>query len=191
MPQSSCCPGQINARTKKNIVLTVFSLLIVLDVIGFLDSVASFTSCLIYGVNEFTTEIDEAPVDLTKSKLNETTIHLEKTASVGETQLELIQHVTLFLGELFCFLVLFLCNTLGISGVRNTVPYLLVPWLGVYMVGILSCYIASSIFLLSQFYEDSLTVGPLVPAVTGLVFHVYWCVVNSIFNDIRTELRIR
>ena len=46
-------------------------------------------------------------------------------------------------------------------------PYLLVPWLGVYMVGIISCYIAAIMYFLTVYYEDKMNSDPVVPAVTG------------------------
>ena len=70
-------------------------------------------------------------------------------------------------GEIVCFCLLFVCNYLGITGVRNHAPYLLVPWLGVYMVGIISCYIAAFMYFLTVYYEDNMSVDPIVPALTG------------------------
>ena len=144
----------------------MFSLLIVFDIIGLLDSLLSLTSSW----------LETRPSS-----------YLDESGS----QEDQLKHTALFFGEIFCFLILLLCNSLGISGVQKKSPYLIVPWLGVYMVGILSCYIASFILFLSQFYDDDLTIAPLVPVITGLVFHSVWTFVNSVFNDLRAELRSR
>jgi F0F1-type ATP synthase assembly protein I len=167
MPESSCCSSSIFSRqAKTKVVLVMFSLLIVFDIIGLLDSLLSLTSSW----------LETGPSS-----------YLDESGS----QEDQLKHTALFFGEIFCFLILLLCNSLGISGVQKKTPYLIVPWLGVYMVGILSCYIASFILFLSQFYDDDLTIAPLVPVITGLVFHTGWTFVNSVFNDLRTELRRR
>ena len=150
----------------------MFSLLIVFDVICLLDSLFSLASLWL--------------PDQTKNKTTQIIIPVAGNTSEEDK----ITHIALFLGEVLCFLILLLCNSLGISGVQNKAPYLLVPWLGVYMLGILSCYIASFIYFFSQFYDHGLTFAPLVPAITGLVFHAGWSFVNSVFNDLRAERRL-
>ena len=150
-----------SSQTKMRAVLTMFSILIILDVIGLFDSLISLASSWL-----------ESPKPDTSS------------------QEERFQHIAFFIGEMFCFGILLLCNSLGITAIQKKTPYLLVPWLGTYMVGILSCYIASFIFFLSQFYDNSLTLAPLVPAVTGLVFHSGWSLVKNIYNDLRIESRL-
>lgn len=133
-----------------------------------------------------------------------------------------------FVVESICFALLFVCNYLGIAGIKSQVwlfislnlglrsdpckaPYLLVPWLGVYMVGIISCYIAAfmwvsvsvwrygapvcmrsvSRYLLTTYYQDSTSydLDPMVPAATGLVFHFLWYFIKNIFCDLRRDLR--
>ena len=151
----------------------MFSLLIVFDFVALFDSLLT----LVY------LWLPEQTKDLPEQNIS----HLDESGS----QEDQLKHTALFFGEIFCFLILLLCNSLGISGVQKKTPYLIVPWLGVYMVGILSCYIASFILFLSQFYDDHLTIAPLVPVITGLVFHSGWTFVNSVFNDLRAELRSR
>ena len=82
-----------------------------------------------------------------------------------------------YAGEFLCFCLLFICNYLGITGVRKHTPYLLVPWLGVYMVGIISCYIASFMYFLTVYYEDKISADPILPAMTGFrtfLNHTFW-----------------
>ena len=142
-----------------------------------------------------------------------------------------IKSKNIFSGESVCFSALFVCNYLGITGVRNKVnmsylkyiykqywvyltylsvcniqlmeiivdslftdcqaPYLLVPWLAVYMVGIISCYIAAFMYFLTVYYEDRVSVDPIVPVLTGLVFHLVWYFIKNIFNNLRKDLRYR
>ena len=152
-----------SSQTKMRAVLTMFSIFIILDVIGLFDSLISLASSLL-----------ESPEPDTNS------------------QEERFQHiaVAVFIGELFCFSTLLLCNSLGITAIQKKTPYLLVPWLGTYMVGILSCYIVSIILFCSQVYEKGLTLSPLVLAVTGLVFHSGWSLVKNIYDDLRVESRL-
>ena len=70
-------------------------------------------------------------------------------------------------------------------------PYLLVPWLAVYMVGIISCYIAAFMYFLTVYYEDRVSVDPIVPVLTGLIFHLVWYFIKNIFNNLRKDLRYR
>ena len=165
--------SMFSKEAKTRIVLTMFSLLIVFDFVALFDSLLT----LVY------LWLPEQTKDITEQNIS----HLDESGS----QKDQLKHTALLFGEIFCFLILLLCNSLGISGVQKKTPYLIVPWLGVYMVGILSCYIASFILFLSQFYDDDLTIAPLVPVITGLVFHTGWTFVNSVFNDLRTELRRR
>ena len=150
-----------SSQTKMRAVLTMFSIFIILDVIGLFDSLISLASSLL-----------ESPEPDTNS------------------QEERFQHIAVFIGELFCFSILLLCNSLGITAIQKKTPYLLVPWLGTYMVGILSCYIVSIILFCSQVYEKDLTLSPLVLAVTGLVFHSGWSLVKNIYDDLRVESRL-
>ena len=170
MPGNFCCTRfHFSRETKTVTVLRLFSLLIVLDFVAFFDSLFA----LIY-------------LWLPEQTKNKTDLKMSDVDQTG-SQDDNLQHLAIVFGEMLCFLILLLCNSLGISGVQKKTPYLLVPWLFVYIVGILSCYVASFILFLSQFYDDSLSIAPLVPVLTGLVFHTGWTFVNSVFNDLRSE----
>ena len=44
-------------------------------------------------------------------------------------------------------------------------------------------------YLLTFYYEDTMSVDPVVPAATGVVFHILWYFIKNIFSDLRRELR--
>ena len=51
------------------------------------------------------------------------------------------------------------------------------------------CMCHVSRYLLTIYYQDSISVDPVVPAATGLVFHFLWYFIKNIFSDLRRDLR--
>ena len=98
--------------------------------------------------------------------------------SLIELDIKCTQILFCITAESICFTILFICNYLGIAAIKNKVfliknshnppislqtPYLLVPWLAVYMVGIISCYIASFMWVETAFLCPS-HLAPQAPA---------------------------
>ena len=59
------------------------------------------------------------------------------------------------------------------------------------MVGIISSYIAAFMYFLTVCYEDRVSDDPIMPGLTGFVFHLVWYFIKNIFNNLRKDLRYR
>ena len=68
------------------------------------------------------------------------------------------QHQAIFvINEIFSLLLLVICNILAISGIIKDKPYLLIPWLVVFPLGL------------------------------GLIFHLFWTLARNTFNTMKEE----
>ena len=61
--------------------------------------------------------------------------------------------------ELFVMWILFSVNVLGLSGVESNKPSLLVPWLVIYLINFLLCYL---IILTNYYYQMDIEVAGLM-----------------------------
>ena len=68
--------------------------------------------------------------------------------------------------EVICFSISFLCNYLGLSALKNEKAYLLVPWLGFYLLGFISCYLAT-LYLFTTNLENKISPEFLLPLTIG------------------------
>ena len=69
--------------------------------------------------------------------------------------------------EVICFSISFLCNYLGLSALKNEKAYLLVPWLGFYLLGFISCYLATLLYLFTTNLEKKISPEFLLPLTIG------------------------
>ena len=84
--------------------------------------------------------------------------------------------------------ILFTVNVLGLSGLKTNNRYLLLPWLIIYLIGFLSCYVA----VIADFYYtlDILNRDIIGLIFTGILFNIIWTVVYRTFNAINGETNI-
>ena len=93
------------------------------------------------------------------------------------------------ISELFSLLILIICNILALSGINQDKPYLLIPWLVVYIIGIFSSYIGSFLIFSSQGLEENFRWEGFCPLGLGLIFHFFWTLVRNTFNTMKQECR--
>ena len=86
----------------------------------------------VVGVNE---SIRKNRYDREKSKGKEQTLHVRYGTNIFMTEEDKARILCILL-ETFLFLFLLGCNTLALLGVMRSKAHLLVPWLGVYLLGI-------------------------------------------------------
>ena len=119
--------------SKRKIAMhTYFSFLIVLDILS---------------VIHFVTELDFTS-DQVKMNASRQRISLDsKMNAIFTNSSDNFQMSLSAISELLGRIVLLFCNILGIFGIQHHNPYQLVPWLVVYIIGIISSYIGSFLLL--------------------------------------------
>ena len=95
-------------------------------------------------------------------------------------------HILSAISELFGLIVLLFCNILGISGIQQHKPYQLVPWLVVYIIGIISSYIGSFLLFCTQDSQGSLQLDGFLPLGLGVFFHLCWIFFKT-FNIMKRQ----
>ena len=98
-------------------------------------------------------------------------------------------HLLSAISEFFGLSILLFCNILGISGINHHKPYQLIPWLVVYIVGILSSYIGSFLIFSTQDNDGPFKWDGFVPLCLGIVFNLCWTFVKDTFNVMRRNLK--
>ena len=166
---------------RKIVVKTFFSFLIVLDVLSVLH---------------FTTELDFTDNQVEKNSTNQRISFDSKlndifTNSSDNSQMKFLadpfwSDVLSATSELFGLIVLLFCNILGISGIQQHKPYQLVPWLVVYIIGIISSYIGSFLLFSTQDDEGSFKLDGFLPLGLGVFFNLCWIFVNNTFNIMKS-----
>ena len=96
-------------------------------------------------------------------------------------------HIIAAISEFFSFFILLICNILGIYGINQNQPYQLIPWLVVYMIGIISAYIGSFLIFSTQETEGHFKWDGLIPLSLAVVFHIFWNLVKDTFNKMKYE----
>ena len=96
-------------------------------------------------------------------------------------------HILSAISELFGLIVLLYRNILGISGIQQHKPYQLVPWLVVYIIGIISSYIGSFLLFCNQDSEGSFKLDGFLPIGLEVFFHLCWIFVKNAFNIMKSE----
>ena len=93
------------------------------------------------------------------------------------------------ISELFSLLILIICNILALSGINQDKPYLLIPWLVVYIIGIFSSYIGSFLIFSTMGLEEDFRWEGFFPLGLGFLFHFFWSLVRNTFNTMKEECR--
>jgi CHASE2 domain-containing sensor protein len=96
-------------------------------------------------------------------------------------------HIIIAVSEWFGLFILLFCNVLGISAIIQEKPYRLIPWLVVYIIGILSSYIGSFLIFFAQDKDSHFQWHGFVPLILGIVFHVCWSFIRNTFNEMKKE----
>ena len=86
--------------------------------------------------------------------------------------------------EMFVMWILFTVNVLGLSGVQSAKPSLLVPWLVVYLINFLVCYL---IIFTNYYYQMGIDVVDLV--FSGVLFNIIWLLVFTVYCRINDHDR--
>ena len=65
----------------------------------------------------------------------------------------------------------------------------MLPWLVVYMIGIITCYAASLIIFARDIAIGIVNIECLVPLTGGVIFNFIWILAKSAYSDIKLEAR--
>ena len=144
-----------------------------------LDIVAVLHFAIELGGHEINSGGDQENMSRSKSQA---TLPNSKTKSGPSSY-----HIIAAVSELFSLLILLICNILGISGINQNQPYQLIPWLVVYMIGIISAYIGSFLFFVTQEIEGHFKWDGFIPLSLAVVFHICWNLVKDTFNKMKYE----
>ena len=167
---------------RKIIVKTFFSFLIVLDVL----SVLHFTTDFDFTTDQVKKIATSQGISL-DSKLNDSFTKSSDNFQMSFLADPFWSHIVSAISELFGLIVLLFCNILGISGIQQHKPYQLVPWLVVYIIGIISSYIGSFLLFSTQDSEGSFKLDGFLPLGLGVFFHLSWIFVKNTFNHMKTD----
>ena len=86
-------------------------------------------------------------------------------------------------GEVLGIIILLFCNILAIKGIKTSQPAHLMPWLVVYMIGIITCYVGSVIVMVSSV----LNCDWFLPLLNGVIFSIIWALAKSVYSDIKCD----
>ena len=83
--------------------------------------------------------------------------------------------------EFLCLFVFLLCNILSLSGIIFHKPNLLIPWLIVYLIGIISFYLVSFVVFSTLDREG------FIPLCIGILLNTCWVAVKNAWSVFKTE----
>jgi hypothetical protein len=85
--------------------------------------------------------------------------------------------------EFFCLFVFLLCNIVSLSGIIFNKPNLLIPWLIVYLIGIISFYLVSFVVFSTLDREG------FIPLIIGILLNTCWIAVKNAWSVLKKEDR--
>ena len=91
-------------------------------------------------------------------------------------------------GEVLSIIILLFSNILAIRGIKTNQPNIIIPWLVVYMIGILACYAASVLLLSESVFNGVWSFEWFLPLAGGVIFNAIWFLGNSVYSDMKLEM---
>ena len=163
----------INIQLWKKVLKMTFLTLIVIDTTDIIISL-NYEA----GTNKVTKH--EENYKLIENNHNETLA--EDSKNIGNETLAEGNFLGYFIGPadvLLCITLVF-SNIIGIVGLDKDRPSLLIPWMILYMIGIISSFLAAPLSPLLH----------MIPiALKGVVFLVIWLIVFSLYKKMKEELK--
>ena len=91
-------------------------------------------------------------------------------------------------GEVLSIIILLFSNILAIRGIQNNQPNIIVPWLVVYMIGVLACYAGSALLLSESVFNGAWNFDWFLPLAGGVIFNTIWVLANSVYSAMKLEI---
>ena len=85
---------------------------------------------------------------------------------------------------MFVMWILFTVNVLALSGVQLAKPSFLVPWLNVYLINFLVCYL---IIFTNYYYSMGIDLGDVI--FSGVLFNILWLLVFVVYCKLNVQNR--
>ena len=95
----------------------------------------------------------------------------------------------LMAGEVVSIILLLFCNVMAIKGIRTNQPAHILPWLVVYMIGIITCYTGTVIIFARNMVNGVWNFQWFLPFTGGVVFSIIWFLAKSAYSDMNLDMR--
>ena len=88
-------------------------------------------------------------------------------------------------GEVIGIIVVLFCNVLAMKAIKTKQSSYLIPWLVVYLIAIITCYVGSLLLLAINLITGVWNFEWILPLCAGVVFNIIWVLAKSTYDDMK------